>query len=438
MGTLVMIGQFLLGITILVGVHEAGHMLFAKLFGMRVEKFSIGFPPVAFSFKKGETIYQIGMIPLGGFVKIAGMVDESMDAEQMAEPSKPWEFRSKPAWQRLLVMLGGVIFNIILGCIIFASLFYKYGENYYSASELKYGVISLEIGDKLGFKDGDEIIAINDKSVTKSTDISDPTIYFNDRRDFLVQREGKEVLISIPEEFSLMNEIVSKKGFLTYDHEFTIQGLDSLSKAGKEGLKNDDRFLMIDSIETPTFGVFKRVLTKHTGEMVSLQILRGLDTVFVSSLVDSSGRLGIPIGPINMPKVINQQYSLIQSLVKGPSEAFLQFYMNAKGIQAIILGRVEARKAAGGIIPMVKAYGSEISGVRFWTISGMLSMALALFNLLPIPGLDGGHVMFLSYELLTGRKASQKVQEIALKIGFALLIFLMLFVNINDIIVNFF
>ncbi len=437
MDALVMIGQFLLGITILVGIHEAGHMLFAKLFGMRVEKFSIGFPPVLGWFQKGDTKYQIGILPLGGFVKIAGMVDESMDKEQMAEEPKEWEFRSKPAWQRLLVMLGGIIFNVILGCIIFTSLVYINGDPYLPVSEMKYGINVAPLGEEIGLKNGDHITAVNGVKAERFSDLLSPDVLMADSSYYTVNRAGKELTVVLPD--TLLNALSGGNvAFFMYDFDFRVGPLSKGMPAKKAGIKEGDQFVQVGGVKTPSFSSFQTELQKYSGKTVDFLILREKDTLTINSTVTKEGKLGFGVVNLMADNVKTEHYSLIKSVGVGSYRAFDMIYMNVKGLQKVFAGKIDSDKAFTGFVGIGKMYQSTFDATRFWTISGMLSMALALFNFFPIPGLDGGHVMFLSYEMLTGRKASQKVQEVALKIGFALLIFLMLYVNVNDIINNLF
>jgi len=437
MDTLVMIGQFLLGITILVGIHEAGHMLFAKLFGMRVEKFSIGFPPVLGWFQKGDTKYQIGLIPLGGFVKIAGMVDESMDASQLAEAPKSWEFRSKPAWQRLLVMLGGIIFNVILGCIIFSSLVYKNGDQYLPVSAMKYGINVAPLAEAIGLRNGDQITDVNGQKVERFSDLISADVLMSDNSYYTVNRSGEVLNIAVPD--SILNALSGgETAFFMYDFDFEIGALSPDMPADKAGLQVGDKFIKIGGVLVPSFAPFQSELKKYAGQKVDFLVLRGTDSITINSEVTSEGRLGFSVVNLMGDNVETEHYSLIESVGVGSYRAFEMIYMNVKGLQKVFSGKVDADKAFTGFVGIGKMYQGSFDATRFWTISGMLSMALALFNLFPIPGLDGGHVVFLSYEMLTGRKASQKVQEVALKTGFSLLIFLMLYVNINDVIKNWF
>jgi regulator of sigma E protease len=430
-GTLIMIGQFLLGITILVGIHEAGHMLFAKIFGMRVEKYSIGFPPVLAWFQKGETKYQIGLLPLGGFVKIAGMVDESMDAEQMAEAPKSWEFRSKPTWQRLLVMLGGVIFNIILGCIIFTSLTYKYGTDYLPIEKAANGIYAGDLALAIGLQTGDKVVKVNGESISKFDEIMTVDVLLNEGSYYTVNRGGEIIDVPIPD--SMMNALSSKEAFfLTFDFNYLVGESQEGGKAYSAGLKPGDKLLAIDSMTVPLFSSLKGALDKSRGKTVNVSVLRGQDSLNYNIAVNDQGQLGFAIDNLMAKEFRTQQYSLTESFVLGSSSAFSIVVVNLKGIGKMIKGDLDPNKAAMGVTGMTKMYGDEFRSRRFWGICGMLSMALALFNLFPIPGLDGGHVVFLTYEMVTGRKASQKVQEISLKIGFTLLISLMIYVNVID------
>jgi regulator of sigma E protease len=442
---IVMVGQLILALSILVGVHEAGHLLTAKLFGMRVEQFSIGFPPKIFGFKYGETVYSIGSIPLGGFVKISGMIDESLDLKTMQEEPKPWEFRAKPAWQRLIVMLGGIIVNVITGILIFIALTYYLGESYYSISEVnKYGIIPGPIGEKLGFEKGDKIIAINGQEFERFDDIRDPNRLLENNSYYTVMRNGEKVDIPIPSNFI---ENFSRKG-ASYDfvepiHKFLIGGLTKGKGAEKAGLKPGDNITSIDGVPVEFYHQFREELEKHAGEVVSLDIQRPLDDEMTSFSdlkldvqVSEDSVIGFQVARLLEPTIL--KYSFLESIPKGTEKAFSVVWVNAKAFGRMFQGKLSPTKSLRGPIGIMKTFGVTWDWINFWTLTGLISMILAFMNLLPIPALDGGHVVFLTYEIISGRKPSDKFLENAQKVGMVLLLGLMVFVFFNDIIQEWF
>ncbi len=442
---IVMVGQLILALSILVGLHEGGHMVAAKFFGMKVEQFSIGFPPKIFGFKYGETVYSIGAIPLGGFVKITGMIDESLDTEAMKEEPKPWEFRSKPAWQRLIVMLGGIIVNVITGIVIFIFLTYSLGETYYSISEVnKNGIVSGRLGDELGFKTGDKIIAINGETFKKFSDIRDPNRLLESDSYYTVMRGNEKIDLPIPSNF-IENFSGKEKGnmFVEPIHKFMVGGLSKGKGAEKAGLKPGDRIEQIDGATVNFYHDFKKQLAKHAGQVVSLEIKRPTDkkmTEFTNQLIDVEvGKdtiLGFEV--ISLLEPTKVQYSFLESVPKGTDRAFSVVWVNIKAFGKMFSGDLSPTKSLRGPIGIMKTFGVNWDWVRFWTLTGLISMVLAFMNLLPIPALDGGHVVFLMYEIISGRKPSDKFLENAQKVGMVLLLGLMVFAFFNDIIQEFF
>lgn len=442
---IVMVGQLILALSILVGVHEGGHMVAAKLFGMRVEQFSIGFPPKIFGFKYKETVYSIGAIPLGGFVKISGMIDESLDTKTLEEEPQPWEFRSKPAWQRLIVMLGGIIVNVITGIIIFVFLTYSLGESYYSISEVnKLGIVAGPIAEDLGIKTGDRIIAINGEAFEKYSDIRDPNRLLESNCFYTIMRDGEKIEIPIPANFiENFSRDEPEERFVAPIHKFMVGTIEKDRGAAKAGLKPGDRILKIDGKSIQYYHDFKAEVANFAGQTVSLEIKRPTDKEMVQFtnqqiIVEVGKDTLLGFGAINLMEATSVQYSFFESIPKGTERAFSVVWVNIKAFGKMFQGKLSPTKNLQGPIGIAKIFGVTWNWMRFWTLTGLISMVLAFMNLLPIPALDGGHVVFLLYEIISGRKPSDKFLENAQKVGMVLLLGLMVFVFFNDIIQQFF
>ncbi|MFC3878618.1 RIP metalloprotease RseP [Algoriphagus namhaensis] len=432
MDTLIMVGQLLLGLSILVGLHELGHLLTAKMFGMRVEKFSIGFPPKIAGFQWGETEYSIGAIPLGGFVKISGMIDESMDQEQMAQEPQPWEFRSKPAWQRLIVMLGGIIVNVITGIVIFVYLVYQNGETYFSRDQVvENGIVAYDIGQSIGLQDGDKILDINGESYEKLGDLSSGSALLTENGYYTVDRDGEILKIEIPRGF--INSFSSKEAldnFVDIRYPFVLAQIDEGGAAEKAGLTKEDKILTVNGEEINYFNDLQRVLGEAAGEQAELAYLAGSDTVLTQVAVTERGTIDIAVTPLIEPVV--RKYGFNEAIANGTKRAFNVVAINAKALGKMFTGEVSTKNMSGPI-GMAAIYGDTWDWGKFWSITGLISMILAFMNLLPIPALDGGHVMFLLYEMVSGRAPSDKFLENAQKVGMVILLALMVFAIGNDI-----
>jgi regulator of sigma E protease len=430
MDALVMAGQLILGLTILVGIHELGHMLTAKWFGMRVEKYAIGFPPKLVSKQVGETEYMIGMIPLGGFVKISGMVDESLDTATLNQEPQPWEFRAKPAWQRLIVMMGGIIFNVITGIIIYAGLTWYYGDRYLLAEDVKYGIVTNEIGQQIGLKDGDKVVGINGKPLVEFQDVYSPEVLLDRNGSYTVERDGQRLNIPVPTD--LMDKLADgeKVGFIMPREPFVIGSVKSGSAADKAGLQPGDKIVKIGEQPIQFFHEFQGALQNYKAKTVPLQIERAGKPLTLQPTVEEDGTLGF-YPELLLPRATHH-YGFLESIPMGAEKAFGVITTNIKGFGKIFRAEVSASKALSGPIGIAQIFGGTFSWINFWTITAMLSMVLAFMNFLPIPALDGGHVMFLTYEIVSGRKPSDKFLENAQKVGMVLLLGLMAFAIFND------
>lgn len=435
----IMLAQLLLSISILVAVHEMGHLLAAKYFGMRVEKFSIGFPPKIFSFKKGDTEYALSAIPLGGFVKISGMIDESLDTKDLNEPPKPYEFRAKPAWQRLIVMLGGIIVNVVVGILIFIGLTYGYGDTYLSKDVINQngGFVPGSVGEKLGFRTGDKIVAINGQDFEYFEDLTDLDVLLGDNVYFTVEREGQLVDIDIPP--NLIEQINSANGkleFLLPRSAPVVSVITEGSLAERLGLQLGDRFVAINGKPIQFRDEAMAGIAASKSDTLRFTIARGSEQLTFSEFLSDS-ILGVGIS--GMPDFVEQaerkvSYGFFESIPLGTERAFTTLAVQVKAFGKIFSGELSARKNLSGPIGIMRAFGPEWDWQRFWSLTGVLSLVLAFMNFLPIPALDGGHVMFLTYEIVSRRKPSDRFLENAQKTGMVFLLLLMVFIFTNDII----
>lgn len=434
MEVVIMIAQLILGLSILVGVHELGHMLSAKYFGMRVEKFSIGFPPKIIGIKKGETEYSIGAIPLGGFVKISGMVDESLDTDNLAKEPQPYEFRSKPAYQRLIVMLGGIIVNVFTAFIINIGLFYFVGESFVPMEEInKSGIVASSVGKKVGIQTGDQLIELNGKKIQGLSDLKEALFVPNSK--ILLRRAGKDTLIQLPSDI-LDIVAVAKEPLVEPMFPYHVDEVKPHSAADIAGIKSKDYILTVNGVETKYFHQLRTELVKNKNKTVQLAVLRSKDTLVLTAKVDSTGILGF-VPTIDL-KTETKEYSIIQSIGLGITSSIEVVTDQLKAFGKMITGDLNPKNSVGSFFSIGKAYGGHWDWVRFWTLTATLSMVLAFMNLLPIPALDGGHVMFLMYEIIARKKPSDKFLEGAQKVGMVLLFSLMIYAVSNDIIQNFF
>ena len=434
MEVFIMVGQLILGLSILVGLHELGHLLAAKAFGMRVEQFSIGFPPKIWGKKFGDTEYSFGMIPLGGFVKIAGMIDESLDVTAMRAAPQPHEFRSKPAWQRLIVMMGGIIVNVILGVVIFIGFKYSHGDTYLSKQELnKYGIVAYELGESIGLKTGDRILNINGEDYERFRDLASPAVLLSSDGYFTVDRDGKRLTIPIPNDFvdDFAEENNAQK-FIFYRLIFDIGAVIEGSPADLGGLQVGDKIIALNDAEIEFYDQLQASMDTLAGTQITLLINRSNVQKTLNIEVNEEGKIGFQANRLNEISTI--EYTLAESIPLGTELAFSIVWDNIKGFKKIFAGEVSASKSLSGPIGIAKIFGGTWDWQRFWRITGMLSMVLAFMNFLPIPALDGGHVVFLTWEIVTGKKPSDIFLENAQKVGMLLLLALMSYAILNDII----
>lgn len=434
MEILVKTGQFLLSISILVILHEFGHFLFAKLFKTRVEKFYLFFDPWFSIFKKkiGETEYGIGWLPLGGYVKISGMIDESMDKEQMKKPPEPHEFRSKPSWQRLLIMLGGVLVNFILALIIYAAILYTWGDQYLPTKNVKYGIMADSLAKDIGLKNGDKIIALDNKPIEDFYKIV-PNIVLDEVQTIQIEREGNKRDIPFPDR--IIPELLNSTGFIMPRIPFYVAGFTKDSPAKEAGLKVDDKLVAINNHPIEFFDEFKDSLANYKNKEVTISALRNSDTLDFAITVPENGLIGVvPNGTITrFFELESIEYDLLASIPAGINKGVETFSSYLKQLKLIFSPKTEAYKSLGGFITIGKIFPGTWNWQAFWNLTAFLSIILAIMNVLPIPALDGGHVMFLLYEMITGRKPSDKFMEYAQITGMIILLSLLLYANGNDI-----
>lgn len=459
MDWMISLAQLLLSISILVAVHEMGHLLAAKYFGMRVEQFSIGFPPKIWSFTKGETEYAISAIPLGGYVKISGMIDESLDTEAMSKEPQPWEFRSKPAWQRLIVMLGGIIVNVVVGILIFIGLTFAYGDTFLLKDEINKngGIQAGPTGESIGLKTGDKIIKINGNDYLYFQDLTKPETLLSDNAYYTVERDGKMLDVQIPGDF--IKNFNRKNGlidFIFFRFAPVVREFEPGTVAEKVGLKKGD---IITAINGKAIVYHDEVspLVNSRKDSVSFTINRGGETLLFneafpkskenkddkddkeSDVADKPVRKSIGFYPLisddfraTLEKRV--EYGFFESIPMGTVRAFTTLTTQVKAFGKIFSGVLSPKESISGPIGIMQAFGTDWDWERFWSLTGVLSLVLAFMNLLPIPALDGGHVMFLTYEMVSRRKPSDKFLENAQKVGMVFLLTLMVLIFANDII----
>ena len=435
MEILIKAAQLILSLSILVVLHELGHFIPAKLFKTRVEKFYLFFDPwfSLFKIKKGDTEYGIGWLPLGGYVKISGMIDESMDTEQMKQPAQSWEFRSKPAWQRLIIMLGGVTVNAFLGIFIYICILAAWGEEYLPTQNVKYGISCDSTALQMGLKDGDKIISVDHKTVENFNKIP-AEIIFNQARTVEVERDGQQVEVVIPEGF-IAKLIKAQANFISPRFPFVADEFPNGSVALKAGFKKNDKIVAINDVATPYFDQFRNEIQKHKNQTVVVKVIRDGAEVPITVAVPEEGLLGIGAKTIDNYLALKKiDYSFIAAIPAGAHLAYNTFDNYIKQLKLIFSPEVKGYKSLGGFITIGKAFSPEWDWFRFWGFTAFLSIMLAVMNLLPIPALDGGHVMFLLYEIIIRRKPNEKFMEYAQTAGMVLLLGLLLFANGNDIV----
>ena len=439
MEIVIKLSQFLLSLSLLIVLHELGHFIPAKLFKTRVEKFYLFFDIKYSLLKKkiGETEYGIGWLPLGGYVKISGMIDESMDKEQMALPPQPWEFRSKPAWQRLIIMLGGVTVNFILAFIIYIGMAFYYGDLYLNNSELKDGIaVTSVVGEEMGFKTGDKILEIDGEKVIKFNDVQNKILF---AKTVVVERNGATQSINLP--IDLIDKVLKgeKRPFIDWREPFMV-GKVRDSSANKL-LNPKDIIVSLDGVSTKYADQVIAIAQAKKNQTLDGIVRRDKKEIPLKIHINKDGKLDIyaasfgvaSLEKLGLYKFSKQEYGFFESFPVGIEKGKNQLLGYGKQLKAIFTPSTGAYKGVGGFKAIFDIFPKTWSWEIFWNITALLSIMLGVMNLLPIPALDGGHVMFLLYEIITRRKPSDKFMENAQMVGFVLLIALLLFANGNDI-----
>lgn len=432
MEVLVKIAQLLVSLSILIVLHELGHYTLARIFKVRVEKFYLFFDAGFSLFRKkiGDTEYGIGWLPLGGYVKISGMIDESMDREQMKQPPKPWEFRSKKAWQRLLIMLGGVMVNFLLALLIYILVFFKWGEEYVPVDRMVYGYSFVQEFKDLGLKNGDKILALDGKEVDRWLTIHHD-IVVNETQVIQVEREDQIMDIQVPEG---MTSKLLKLQYTMEPRTICEVAMFTDDRMEKAGVEVGDQIIGVNGTPIQFYDEFKD-LTREVNSTFDLTLLRGSDTLMVQASTDERGMFGFSRKMYyDYFGTVVVRYSLWQSIPAGISRGFEITGSYLKQLKMLFRPETKAYEELGGFIKIGSIFPSTWDWERFWNMTAFLSIILAIMNILPIPALDGGHVMFLLFEMITGRKPGDKFMEYAQIVGMILLLSLLLYANLNDII----
>ena len=422
---------------ILVFIHELGHFLAAKLFGMRVERFSVGFPPRVWGFKKGDTDYCIGATPLGGYVKISGMVDESMDNEFLEQEPQPWEYRSKPVWQRMVVITAGVIFNMILAFVIFSGMIMTNGKLVVPVENIDGLYVPEEsILHEIGFRNNDKIIGVNGEEVPYFNDLVSASALTSENLNYQVIRNGQE--ITVPVESSFLDSIQTR-GFIdgTSIAPSIFSQIERGSPAAEAGLEVGDKVIAMNGEKVTTWlSFFDIVANNEKGIPIDLTIDRSGEILSFSIVPNEDNKIGVG-APQTYQFGTRIEYGFFESIAAGWEETGDQTTGIIQGFARMIKGDISVRQNLGGpiaIANMTKQATDSNGWIGFWTITALLSITLAIMNILPIPALDGGHLVFLIYEGITRKEPTEKVRIVAQNIGFLVLVTLMIFVVFNDVI----
>ena len=435
---LIKAAQLIVSLSILVIVHEFGHFILARIFKTRVEKFYLFFDPwfSLIKFKKGDTEYGVGWLPLGGYVKISGMIDESMDKEAMKLPPQPYEFRAKKSWQRLLIMIGGVVMNFLLAFIIYIGILYAWGEQYLPTQNVKYGIEVDSVGQRIGLQNGDKILSVGNKKVEDFQKII-PTLILDNAHDIQVDRNGQKVNVPISDDDIAML-LKSNKGVISCrtPFDYKVAGFIKNSAAQQAGLKESDVILGMNNQKYEYNDQFKSALKDSIGKTVALNVLRNNQELTMPVKIPTTGMLGIQLVLPDLEKIFEVKtikYGLLESIPAGINKGINTLQNYLKNLKLLFSPKTKAYESVGGFIAIGNIFPSMWNWFSFWTMTAFLSIILGVMNLLPIPALDGGHVMFLLFEMITGRKPNDKFMEYAQITGMVLLLTLLIYANGNDV-----
>lgn len=428
--------QFFASLSLLVLIHEFGHYITARMFKIRVEQFYIFFNPWFSIYKRkiGDTVYGIGWLPLGGYVSLAGMIDETTDKEKMEllnQPPQPWEFRSKPAWKRLIVMLAGVVMNVLLAMAIYSGILYTWGDTYYHNDDMVNGYVFNEAGEKLGFADGDRIVAIDGEKIEDIGRIGEMLLLADSNREVEIIRDGEAMTLNITlADLVGMRENEGFKGLYMEFIPFVVEEVTTDS-AKEAGLVEGDRIVAINETPTPHLYEAYNVLDGIRGTVAELSIMRNGEMISIEAPISEEGAIGISVNRV-VPR--HKEYGFWESIPAGIKLAGSQIASYWEQLTMIVNPETKMYKELGGFIAIGNIFPDKWNWQGFWNITALLSIVLAVMNILPIPGLDGGHALFTLWEIITGRKPSDKFMSIVQGIGMVLLFALLIYANGSDII----
>ena len=424
-----------MSLSLLVAIHEFGHFIVARIFKIRVEKFYIFFDPwfSLCKWKRGDTEYGLGWLPLGGYVKIAGMIDESMDIEQMQAPVQPWEFRAKPAWKRFCVMVAGVVMNILLAMMIYSGIRYTWGESYLANEDVKWGYNFNATAEAMGFQDGDKVVSIDGTEIDDVNDIRQLLILTESDRTVVVDRAGERVEFTIP-----FDELVAMRRNKEYEDLYILRVpfvIDSVAAASaiEAGLQAGDEVVACNGhSNVDVVAMTEEILPAHKGDTVVMNILRAGESVELRVPVNEEGKIGV-VMKADMFQPRTRTFTLFEAIPAGVNMAVDTIVEYWQQLKLIFQPKTKMYEELGGFISIGNIFPSEWDWARFWSMTAFLSVMLAVLNILPIPGLDGGHALFTLWEMITGKKPSDKFLEVMQYIGLGILLVLVVYANGNDI-----
>ncbi|NHB69340.1 RIP metalloprotease RseP [Perlabentimonas gracilis] len=434
MGIFNQIVQFILSLSILVFLHELGHYFFARLFNTRVEKFYLFFNPwfSLFKLKKGDTEYGIGWLPLGGYVKISGMIDESMDTDQMSTPPKPWEYRSKPAWQRFLIISGGVLVNFLLAIVIYTAVLYTWGEEFLPTKNVTHGVYCDPLAEEIGFINGDKILSVDGKEVESFSQIP-LAIIIDGAKVVAVERKGEIVDVSIDPAF--IPQLLKTQMLFQPRTPLVIEYVAEGSAAESSDIRVGDKLLAINGQRALYFDEFRNAVMSSPNETLLITMERNGSPIELDVAVPETGMVGIaPMSPYSYYELERIEYSLIGAIPAGIKSGVDTFSSYIKQLKLVFSPKTKAYESVGGFITIGSIFPKTWNWHFFWNLTAFISIVLAIMNMLPIPALDGGHMLFLVYEMVSGRKPSDKFMEYAQIMGMVFILALFVFANANDVI----